>query len=58
MEQGLGLGGAGVEGFSFSQQWGIMKNVTPEDNVVNGDVTLACDVDGGSDDDHPRVASL
>ena len=33
-------------------------DVTPEDNVVNGDVTLARDVDGGSDDDHPRVASL
>ena len=58
MEQGLGLVGAGVEGFSYSRQWGIMKNVTPEDDVVNGDVTLARDVDSGSDDDHPGVASL
>ena len=58
MEQGLGLVGAGVEGFSYSRQWGIMKNVTPEDDVVNGDVTLARDVDSGSNDNHPRVASL
>ena len=35
-----------------------VKKVKPEDNVVDGDVTLASDVDSGSDDDDPRVANL
>ena len=51
---------AGVFVFVFVRVFVFVKccKTKPEDNVINGNVTLAGDVDCGRDHDHPRVVIL